>query len=53
MLEHELHPQPGYPFRLGLTIEYALTDEGLVGLDDRHQRSARTRARTAAASIRT
>ena len=38
VLEHELHPQPGYPFRLGLTIEYALTDDGLVGLDDRHQR---------------
>ena len=29
MLEHDLHPQPGYPFRLALTIEYALTDEGL------------------------
>jgi aldose 1-epimerase len=30
VLEHELHPQPGYPFRLGLTIEYALTDDGLA-----------------------
>ena len=29
VLEHDLHPQPGYPFRLSLTIEYALTDEGL------------------------
>jgi aldose 1-epimerase len=29
VLEHVLHPQPGYPFRLGLAIEYALTDDGL------------------------
>ena len=29
VLEHTLHPQPGYPFSLALTIEYALTDEGL------------------------
>ena len=29
VLEHVLQPRPGYPFRLGLTIEYALTDEGL------------------------
>ena len=29
VLEHTLHPQPGYPFSLALSIEYALTDEGL------------------------
>ena len=29
VLEHVLHPQPGYPFRLALTIEYALADHGL------------------------
>ena len=29
VLEHTLHPQPGYPFSLALRIEYALTDEGL------------------------
>ena len=29
MLEHVLHPQPGYPFSLELRIEYALSDDGL------------------------
>ena len=29
VLEHTLHPQPGYPFSLALRIEYALGDEGL------------------------
>ncbi|HEY7399023.1 MAG TPA: aldose 1-epimerase family protein [Gaiellaceae bacterium] len=28
-LEHTLHPQPGYPFTLGLRVEYALTERGL------------------------
>jgi aldose 1-epimerase len=28
-LEHVVHPQPGYPFRLELLIEYALSSEGL------------------------
>jgi aldose 1-epimerase len=28
-LAHTLHPQPGYPFQLALSIEYALSDEGL------------------------
>ncbi len=27
--EHVLHPQPGYPFTLGLRIEYALSKTGL------------------------
>ena len=29
VLEHTLHPQPGYPFSLALRIEYALSEEGL------------------------
>jgi aldose 1-epimerase len=29
VMAHVLHPQPGYPFSLGLRIEYALTDGGL------------------------
>jgi aldose 1-epimerase len=29
VLQHALHPQPGYPFSLALAIEYALTDGGL------------------------
>jgi aldose 1-epimerase len=28
-MEHVLHPQPGYPFSLGISIEYSLTDIGL------------------------
>jgi len=30
VLDHALEPQPGYPFALGLSIEYALTDAGLT-----------------------
>jgi aldose 1-epimerase len=29
VLEHRLHPQPGYPFALLLSVEYALTNDGL------------------------
>ena len=29
VMEHVLHPQPGYPFSLGIRIEYALLDTGL------------------------
>jgi aldose 1-epimerase len=29
VLEHVLHPQPGYPFTLALSVEYALSGEGL------------------------
>src|SRR5919198_1432480 len=29
VMAHVLHPQPGYPFSLGLCVEYALTDSGL------------------------
>jgi len=29
VMEHVLHPQPGYPFSLGLSIEYALSNRGL------------------------
>jgi aldose 1-epimerase len=28
-MEHVLYPQPGYPFSLGLSIEYSLLDSGL------------------------
>jgi aldose 1-epimerase len=37
-VEHQLHPQPGYPFQLDLSIEYVLDDTGLT---------VRTRARNA------
>ena len=30
VVEHVLHPQPGYPFSLGARIEYALSDRGLA-----------------------
>ena len=29
VLEHALHPQPGYPFSLALSIEYSLSEGGL------------------------
>lgn len=29
VLEHVLHPQPGYPFSLALEVEYRLSDAGL------------------------
>jgi aldose 1-epimerase len=29
VMEHTLHPLPGYPFSLDLSIEYSLSDEGL------------------------
>jgi len=29
VVEHVLHPQPGYPFTLSVVIEYALTEGGL------------------------
>jgi aldose 1-epimerase len=29
VLAHELHPQPGYPFSLALSLEYSLSDAGL------------------------
>jgi aldose 1-epimerase len=30
VMEHVLHPQPGYPFSLSLSIEYALSPSGLT-----------------------
>ena len=30
VMEHALHPQPGYPFSLALSIEYLLSDDGLL-----------------------
>jgi aldose 1-epimerase len=32
VVQHELHPQPGYPFTLLLTIEYALGPGGLTAV---------------------
>jgi aldose 1-epimerase len=29
VMKHVLHPQPGYPFTLGISVEYALSDSGL------------------------
>jgi aldose 1-epimerase len=29
VMSHTLHPQPGYPFSLALSIEYTLSEEGL------------------------
>src|SRR6476659_4269568 len=29
VMEHMLHPQPGYPFSLAIRVEYSLSDEGL------------------------
>ena len=29
VMEHVLYPQPGYPFSLGISIEYALSETGL------------------------
>jgi aldose 1-epimerase len=29
VMEHTLHPRPGYPFTLALTIEYSLSPDGL------------------------
>ena len=29
VMEHMIHPQPGYPFSLEVSIEYALSDQGL------------------------
>jgi aldose 1-epimerase len=29
VMEHRIHPQPGYPFSLEVSIEYLLSDEGL------------------------
>jgi aldose 1-epimerase len=30
VMEHVLHPRPGYPFTLGLRVEYTLADAGLT-----------------------
>jgi aldose 1-epimerase len=30
VLEHVIHPRPGYPFTLALSVEYALSDGGLT-----------------------
>ena len=53
VLEHTLHPQPGYPFALELSIEYALSPAGLRSADDRDECRRRTRAPSEAARIPT
>jgi aldose 1-epimerase len=30
VMEHALHPQPGYPFSLAISVEYLLSEEGLL-----------------------
>jgi aldose 1-epimerase len=30
VMEHVVHPQPGYPFTLGLSVDYTLSDSGLT-----------------------
>ncbi len=52
VLEHVLHPQPGYPFRL---VSRSSTRSATTACPSRRRprTSARTRARTAAASILT
>ena len=53
VMEHLLHPQPGYPFTLALGIEYALSDAGLAGPTTARRTSVRRAARTGRARIRT
>ena len=40
VMEHVLHPQPGYPFSLALSVEYRLSDEGLRVLTTATNRGA-------------
>lgn len=30
VMQHTIHPQPGYPFSVGLQVEYVLSDKGLL-----------------------
>ena len=58
VMEHLLHPRPGYPFSLALEIEYALSDNGLsvtttatnVGSDPVPTDAVRTRTSRSARS---
>ena len=52
VLEHVLHPQPGYPFALALAIEYSLSSDGLT-VRTTATNVGPARARSAAARIRT
>ena len=40
MTHTRIHAQPGYPFRLALELEYALTEDGLTRADDGDERRA-------------
>ena len=53
VMEHVLHPRPGYPFSLALSVEYRLSDDGPPRAHDRHQRRRRVRAPTDAATTPT
>ena len=53
VMEHVLHPQPGYPFSLALSVEYLLSDEGLLVAGRPPPIAGRVRARTGAATIPT
>jgi aldose 1-epimerase len=52
VMEQFLHPQPGYPFSLAVSIEYALSDQGLT-IATTATNAGPGRARTRAAPIRT
>ena len=41
VMQHLIHPQPGYPFSLAVSIEYLLSGEGLRVDDDGHERRGR------------
>jgi aldose 1-epimerase len=41
VMEHALHPQPGYPFSLALSVEYLLSDDGLLVRTTATNRGAR------------
>ena len=38
VVQHRLHPRPGYPFSLALAIEYRLSEDGPRGADHGHER---------------
>ena len=52
VMEHRLHPQPGYPFTLDLSIEYALSDRAYL-FGRQRRTSGPIAVRTDAERIRT
>ena len=53
VMEHLLHPQPGYPFSLALSIEYALSEQRTVASGRRQPTSAAKPCPYGAARTRT